>query len=137
MKCPDLVMFSIVICCFAASMLEVGRLIVDSGWVPMKPIIFLFNGAEELFMVVSILGLFQNLVIWQIYRISTKNLNNASTCGIFEKIVVWQSYFVKWTIWCNCSLIKQLKYLILFFTNVFMASIMHHIIGVAWLHENT
>ncbi|KAL5762411.1 hypothetical protein ACOSP7_018675 [Xanthoceras sorbifolium] len=33
-----------------ASMLEVARLIVDSGWVPPRPIIFLFNGAEELFM---------------------------------------------------------------------------------------
>ncbi|KAK6922400.1 Peptidase M28 [Dillenia turbinata] len=32
------------------SMLELGRLIVDSGWVPPQPIIFLFNGAEELFM---------------------------------------------------------------------------------------
>lgn len=36
-----------------ASMLEVARLIVDSGWVPMQPIIFLFNGGEELFMVGS------------------------------------------------------------------------------------
>uniref|UniRef100_A0A175YIT8 Peptidase M28 domain-containing protein n=2 Tax=Daucus carota subsp. sativus TaxID=79200 RepID=A0A175YIT8_DAUCS len=36
-----------------ASMLEVARLIVDSGWVPNRPIIFLFNGAEELFMVGS------------------------------------------------------------------------------------
>ncbi|KAK1403197.1 Endoplasmic reticulum metallopeptidase 1 [Heracleum sosnowskyi] len=36
-----------------ASLLEVARLVVDSGWVPMKPIIFLFNGAEELFMVGS------------------------------------------------------------------------------------
>lgn len=36
-----------------ASMLEVARLIVDSGWVPKQPIIFLFNGAEELFMVGS------------------------------------------------------------------------------------
>ncbi|EXC06150.1 Endoplasmic reticulum metallopeptidase 1 [Morus notabilis] len=33
-----------------ASMLEVARLIVDSGWIPPRPIIFLFNGAEELFM---------------------------------------------------------------------------------------
>ncbi|KAJ7957577.1 Endoplasmic reticulum metallopeptidase 1 [Quillaja saponaria] len=33
-----------------ASMLEVARLIVDSGWVPPRPAIFLFNGAEELFM---------------------------------------------------------------------------------------
>ncbi|KAK6930827.1 LOW QUALITY PROTEIN: Peptidase M28 [Dillenia turbinata] len=32
----------------AVSMLEL--LIVDSGWVPPRPIIFLFNGAEELFM---------------------------------------------------------------------------------------
>lgn len=38
-------------------MLEVARLIVDSGWVPNRPIIFLFNGAEELFMVVSLLYL--------------------------------------------------------------------------------
>ncbi|KAF5443541.1 hypothetical protein F2P56_036089 [Juglans regia] len=36
-----------------ASMLEVARLIVDSGWVPPRPIIFLFNGAEELFMLGS------------------------------------------------------------------------------------
>ncbi|KAF7813617.1 endoplasmic reticulum metallopeptidase 1 isoform X1 [Senna tora] len=33
-----------------ASMLELARLIVDSGWVPNLPVIFLFNGAEELFM---------------------------------------------------------------------------------------
>lgn len=37
-----------------ASMLEVARLIVDSGWVPPRPVIFLFNGAEELFMLVGI-----------------------------------------------------------------------------------
>ncbi|KAG6651302.1 hypothetical protein I3843_06G095700 [Carya illinoinensis] len=36
-----------------ASMLEVARLTVDSGWVPPRPIIFLFNGAEELFMLGS------------------------------------------------------------------------------------
>lgn len=35
-----------------ASMLEIARLTVDSGWVPTRPIIFLFNGAEELFMLV-------------------------------------------------------------------------------------
>ncbi|KAE9601111.1 hypothetical protein Lal_00023902 [Lupinus albus] len=33
-----------------ASMLEIARLTVDSGWVPYRPVIFLFNGAEELFM---------------------------------------------------------------------------------------
>ncbi|KAK4283475.1 hypothetical protein QN277_000422 [Acacia crassicarpa] len=33
-----------------ASMLELARLIVDSDWVPTRPVIFLFNGAEELFM---------------------------------------------------------------------------------------
>ncbi|KAH6555197.1 hypothetical protein KP509_1Z274600 [Ceratopteris richardii] len=33
-----------------ATMLEAVRLIIDSGWVPPRPIIFLFNGAEELFM---------------------------------------------------------------------------------------
>ncbi|XP_058192840.1 uncharacterized protein LOC131310060 isoform X2 [Rhododendron vialii] len=36
-----------------ASMLEIARLTVDSGWVPTRPIIFLFNGAEELFMLGS------------------------------------------------------------------------------------
>ncbi|XP_030496880.2 uncharacterized protein LOC115712690 isoform X1 [Cannabis sativa] len=36
-----------------ASMLELARLITDSGWVPPRPIIFLFNGAEELFMLGS------------------------------------------------------------------------------------
>ncbi|KAL9225560.1 hypothetical protein vseg_001466 [Gypsophila vaccaria] len=36
-----------------ASMLELARLIVDSAWVPPRPIIFLFNGAEELFMLGS------------------------------------------------------------------------------------
>ncbi|XP_027191959.1 uncharacterized protein [Cicer arietinum] len=34
-------------------MLEIARLIVDSGWAPHRPIIFLFNGAEELFMLGS------------------------------------------------------------------------------------
>ncbi|KAJ1401969.1 Peptidase M28 [Sesbania bispinosa] len=36
-----------------ASMLEIARLIVDSGWTPPRPVIFLFNGAEELFMLGS------------------------------------------------------------------------------------
>lgn len=36
----------------SASMLELARLFVDSAWVPPRPIIFLFNGAEELFMLV-------------------------------------------------------------------------------------
>ncbi|CAD5163629.1 unnamed protein product [Musa acuminata subsp. malaccensis] len=36
-----------------ASMLELARLIVDSGWIPPQPIIFLFNGAEELFLLGS------------------------------------------------------------------------------------
>ncbi|GFP88378.1 endoplasmic reticulum metallopeptidase 1 [Phtheirospermum japonicum] len=34
----------------AASLLELARLTIDSGWTPPRPIIFLFNGAEELFM---------------------------------------------------------------------------------------
>jgi hypothetical protein len=38
---------------FVASMLEVARLTLDSGWVPPRPIVFLFNGAEELFLLVS------------------------------------------------------------------------------------
>ncbi|KAF0908818.1 hypothetical protein E2562_028641 [Oryza meyeriana var. granulata] len=36
-----------------ASMLELSRLIVDSRWVPSQPVIFLFNGAEELFLLGS------------------------------------------------------------------------------------
>ncbi|KAH6768992.1 Zn-dependent exopeptidases superfamily protein [Perilla frutescens var. frutescens] len=36
-----------------ASLLELARLSVDSGWTPPRPIIFLFNGAEELFMLGS------------------------------------------------------------------------------------
>ncbi|KAL0447250.1 UNVERIFIED_CONTAM: Endoplasmic reticulum metallopeptidase 1 [Sesamum latifolium] len=36
-----------------ASLLELARLTVDSGWTPPRPIIFLFNGAEELFMLGS------------------------------------------------------------------------------------
>lgn len=36
-----------------ASMLELARLCVDSAWVPPRPVIFLFNGAEELFMLGS------------------------------------------------------------------------------------
>ncbi|XP_021744889.1 endoplasmic reticulum metallopeptidase 1-like isoform X1 [Chenopodium quinoa] len=36
-----------------ASMLELARLIVDSDWISPRPIIFLFNGAEELFMLGS------------------------------------------------------------------------------------
>jgi Zn-dependent M28 family amino/carboxypeptidase len=38
--------------CFAASMLELARVTAESGWIPPRPIIFLFNGAEELFMLV-------------------------------------------------------------------------------------
>lgn len=33
-----------------ASLLELARLVVDSSWVPPRPLIFLFNGAEELFL---------------------------------------------------------------------------------------
>ncbi|GAB4829348.1 hypothetical protein Ancab_019018 [Ancistrocladus abbreviatus] len=36
-----------------ASLLELARLVVDSGWVPPQPLIFLFNGAEENFMLGS------------------------------------------------------------------------------------
>lgn len=36
-----------------ASMLELARLCIDSSWVPPRPVIFLFNGAEELFMLGS------------------------------------------------------------------------------------
>ncbi|XP_062189440.1 uncharacterized protein LOC133892593 isoform X2 [Phragmites australis] len=36
-----------------ASMLELSRLVIDSGWVPPRPVIFLFNGAEELFLLGS------------------------------------------------------------------------------------
>ncbi|XP_047323769.1 endoplasmic reticulum metallopeptidase 1 [Impatiens glandulifera] len=36
-----------------AAMLEMVRLIVDSGWIPPRPVIFLFNGAEELYMLGS------------------------------------------------------------------------------------
>nr|GEV21912.1 endoplasmic reticulum metallopeptidase 1 [Tanacetum cinerariifolium] len=36
-----------------ASILEIARITIDSGWVPPKPLIFLFNGAEELFMLGS------------------------------------------------------------------------------------
>ncbi|KAK6116593.1 hypothetical protein DH2020_049699 [Rehmannia glutinosa] len=36
-----------------ASLLELARLTVDSGWIPPRPIMFLFNGAEELFMLGS------------------------------------------------------------------------------------
>uniref|UniRef100_A0A8I7B2S2 Peptidase M28 domain-containing protein n=1 Tax=Hordeum vulgare subsp. vulgare TaxID=112509 RepID=A0A8I7B2S2_HORVV len=36
-----------------ASMLELSRLILESGWVPPRPVIFLFNGAEELFLLGS------------------------------------------------------------------------------------
>ncbi|EMS58760.1 Endoplasmic reticulum metallopeptidase 1 [Triticum urartu] len=36
-----------------ASMLELSRLMLESGWVPPRPVIFLFNGAEELFLLGS------------------------------------------------------------------------------------
>lgn len=45
----------------AGSMLELARLTVDSGWIPSRPVIFLFNGAEELFMLVRITGTIMNL----------------------------------------------------------------------------
>lgn len=38
-------------------MLELARLTIDSGWIPPRPIIFLFNGAEELFMLVRIIAI--------------------------------------------------------------------------------
>ncbi|XP_078441652.1 Zn-dependent exopeptidases superfamily protein [Wolffia australiana] len=36
-----------------ASMLELVRLILDSGWIPPQPLVFLFNGAEEIFLLGS------------------------------------------------------------------------------------
>ncbi|XXG50237.1 hypothetical protein AAC387_Pa02g4285 [Persea americana] len=36
-----------------ASMLEMARVMVDTNWVPPRPVIFLFNGAEELFLLGS------------------------------------------------------------------------------------
>lgn len=36
-----------------ASMLELVRLIIDSHWIPPYPLVFLFNGAEELFLLGS------------------------------------------------------------------------------------
>ncbi|XP_019150351.1 PREDICTED: endoplasmic reticulum metallopeptidase 1 isoform X1 [Ipomoea nil] len=36
-----------------ASILELARVTIDSGWIPPRPVIFLFNGAEELFMLGS------------------------------------------------------------------------------------
>lgn len=36
-----------------ASMLEMARVMVDSNWIPPRPVIFLFNGAEELFLLGS------------------------------------------------------------------------------------
>ncbi|KAJ0972606.1 hypothetical protein J5N97_020565 [Dioscorea zingiberensis] len=36
-----------------ASMLEMARLLVDACWLPPRPIIFLFNGAEELYLLGS------------------------------------------------------------------------------------
>nr|GMD41282.1 endoplasmic reticulum metallopeptidase 1 isoform X1 [Ipomoea batatas] len=36
-----------------ASILELARFTIDSDWVPPRPVIFLFNGAEELFMLGS------------------------------------------------------------------------------------
>ncbi|PPD80044.1 hypothetical protein GOBAR_DD23022 [Gossypium barbadense] len=38
------------LCSCVASLLEIARLTIDSGWVPPRPIIFLFNGAEEVFL---------------------------------------------------------------------------------------
>ncbi|KAI3823429.1 hypothetical protein L1987_04865 [Smallanthus sonchifolius] len=35
-----------------ASILEVARMTIDSWWTPPKPLIFLFNGAKELFMLI-------------------------------------------------------------------------------------
>ncbi|KAG5236462.1 endoplasmic reticulum metallopeptidase [Salix suchowensis] len=40
----------IVVHVLVASMLELARVTAESGWIPPRPIIFLFNGAEELFM---------------------------------------------------------------------------------------
>uniref|UniRef100_A0A453BII2 Peptidase M28 domain-containing protein n=1 Tax=Aegilops tauschii subsp. strangulata TaxID=200361 RepID=A0A453BII2_AEGTS len=34
-------------------MLELSRLMLESGWIPPRPVIFLFNGAEELFLLGS------------------------------------------------------------------------------------
>ncbi|KAK9046668.1 hypothetical protein V6N11_052551 [Hibiscus sabdariffa] len=36
-----------------ASLLEIARLTIDSGWVPPRPIILLFNGAEEVFLLAA------------------------------------------------------------------------------------
>lgn len=52
MICYHLRSYVLLILGLPASMLELARLIVDSKWIPPRPVIFLFNGAEELFLLV-------------------------------------------------------------------------------------
>jgi len=64
-----------------ASMLELSRLIIDSGWVPPRPVIFLFNGAEELFLLVCYCQLSPNCsTTWPHMYIECIN-ENSNCCG--------------------------------------------------------
>jgi len=66
---------------FPASMLELSRLIIDSGWVPPRPVIFLFNGAEELFLLVCYCQLSPNCsTTWPHMYIECIN-ENSNCCG--------------------------------------------------------
>ncbi|RXH97800.1 hypothetical protein DVH24_010125 [Malus domestica] len=55
-----------------ASMLEIARLMVDSGWVPPRPVIFLFNGAEELFFLANLKASYALVTILGIPDLSPK-----------------------------------------------------------------
>lgn len=72
---------SCVIFLFTASMLEMARLTVDSGWVPPRPIIFLFNGAEELFLLVSKCC------------ITLRKRNYFTSLGIIDSVVIYYHYY--------------------------------------------
>nr|CAB3452636.1 unnamed protein product [Digitaria exilis] len=69
-----------------ASMLELSRLIIDSGWVPPRPVIFLFNGAEELFL----LDMFGIIPGDTDYRIFAEDITNIPGLDI---IFVLGGYF--------------------------------------------
>lgn len=55
-------------------MLEIARLIVDSGWIPPRPVLLLFNGAEELFMLVICLN--NGFFVWEQNLASSVTIQN-------------------------------------------------------------
>jgi hypothetical protein len=77
-----------------ASLLETLRHIIDTKWVPPAPVIFLFNGAEELFLLVRPLirfSLYQRMHLLRVISHNTGGQGSVQS-AIFLPYVVYTFY---------------------------------------------